>query len=255
MKTTNLFAMTLFIIGAFSLASARGEPITIIGNVADAVARDTSKPADGVGNQAADLTKAALRVGSFGGPTETNNFRDAPVFVFELPTLGAGELLSSVNFRVYLGNKQDIGVGSYDVDLWALRVSGGSTVLASDYGAGPSPAGPAGQSLLQSNFLVTGSPAGRYYETDESARSTLTSFINSNYINEGFVFIRLNVDSSIDFGANASGGTLAQGYDLISANNAVNRPELVVAVIPEPSTAVLALGAVACAVMLRRIRT
>ncbi len=254
MKTTNLFAMTL-LIGAFSLASVRGEPITIIGNVADAVASDRTKPADGIGNTTADPNKVSLRVGTFGSPTETNNFRNAPVFVFQLPTLGAGELLSSANFRVYLASKAGIGGGDYNVDLWALRVSGSSTVLDSDYGAGPSPAGPAGQSLLQPDFLVTGSPTGRYYETDESARSTLTSFINSNYINEGFVFIRPNVDSSIDFGANASGGTIDQGYELVSANNSVNKPELVVAVVPEPSTAVLALGAVACAVMLRRVRT
>jgi len=233
------FASGFMLVSLSGLPTASGEPMTIIGNVADAVARNTTESGTGSGQTVADQTKTTLRVGTFGGPTGTADFRNTPVFVFELPTLALGDYIGSAGFSVHYFSRNGAPL-PYNMDVWALRVSGSATVLASDYGAGPNPEGPSGQMLLQEDFITSSSATGQRYSTNAAANTALTQFLNANYSSGGFLFIRANVDNSLDYGANGFGGTLDQGYELGSANltapaDLQRRPELVITVVPEPS--------------------
>jgi len=232
-----VIVLTVFAFSVCLMQTNAAVIISISGSTADATPQDSTHPADGIGDGVFDLTKNALRVGAFATGTPS---RRAAVFVFDLPVLSPGQDLGNVDFRARLFAK--IGAPTYNVDLYAVRVGTSTdTVLASDYGAGPSPSG----TLLQLNFLTPSSP-NVMTSIDNTASALLGQFLKDNWVDGGRLFLRANANI-LDFSSNGTGGTIDQGYDFGSANHASfnDHPKLDLHfIIPEPSTTgLLMLGA------------
>lgn len=207
---------------------------------------------DGLGDSVQDRNKSdgTARAGAFA--TTTYPSRRAAVWAFQLPTLSLGESISVADFSVRLFSRQ--GTFTYNADLWALRTSGSSTVLASDYGAGTSPSGPAGQVLLQDNFATTSASTSVPLSTNSTADVALKNFLNANWVNGGYLFIRANVDGDpLTFAASGT-GTLNQGYSFANAATALNanKPQLNITIVPEPSSVALVVATGASLLLLRR---
>jgi hypothetical protein len=187
----------------------------IQGSPADATPEDSSPVGDGQRLNVRDLSKDALRTGTF----ETNNpTRRAAVVVFPLPNTPLPSSLERAEFSIRLFAKR--AEPSYDIDLWALRVGlpNKAEVLASDYGAGPAPLGPDSQVLIEPSFATPGTPDQRLLTSPE-ASAKLAAFLQKNWIPGGFLFLRLNPSSGTDFGGRPDGGTSDQGYDFGSADH------------------------------------
>jgi len=210
---------------------------------------------DGLGDSVQDVNKGdgTARAGAF--LTNTYPSRRAAVWALQLPTLSLGESISDADFQVRLFSRQ--GTVTYNADLWALRTSGSSTVLASDYGAGTSPSGPAGQVLLQDNFATTSASTSVPLSTNSTADVALKNFLNANWVNGGYLFIRANVDGDpLTFATDGSVGTLNQGYSFANGRTPLdaNKPQLNITIVPEPSSVALVVATGASLLLLRRRR-
>jgi hypothetical protein len=187
------------------------------GDTADAVARS-----DGT----RILTGTSGRVGAGGGFSPGG--RDA-IYVFRLPESGLGSarpvLRASVQFAVVSDQKD----GEYNIDLYGLGARTASTVLSSDYFAGPLDLSDA--TLLQKG-IIPGAHPDRGVEsvaTSAVADTALTNYLNDQYVagHAGhYVFLRLNPDV-IPISEET-------GVDVAFAESASNKPQLTLEFVPEP---------------------
>lgn len=173
------------------------------------------------------------------------------VMPFQLPNFGAvASPFTSASFGVNLYQKGN--ATATDADLYAVRLSASSAILASDYYSGAN-ADP-NATLIQASFLTPSSTtvpvdlvlSGANNLTDAAGSENLLNYLNSAY-NSGvgagqYVFLRVSYGSD----------TYATGWDAynFTSRNAALEGDwpvitYTVAPVPEPGTAALvALGSV-----------
>ena len=181
---------------------------------ADATPRNDFPSGEGGGDSVRDKTKGVIRVGSFENDLSD---RRCIVLAFTLPAASAPDNLRAVNFSIRLFSKRF--APDYHLDLWALRVAPPkeTEVQSTDYGAGKKPEGPKSQVLLEASFATPSSPDQRLICSPDAA-ALLAKFLKDNWIPGGTLFVRINPDNPLNFGARADGGTIDQGYDFGSAD-------------------------------------
>lgn len=174
------------------------------------------------------------------------------VYVFELPTLSDGEVVSTADFKTTVTGGNDWGaLYQKGVDLYGVRLSDSNVVLISDYYGGAFAATGNNGVGIQENFVYqpnnyNGSldptlPGD--YHTDDTADTALATWLQSLYdspsydpAGSNYAFIRLNGDGDLPG---------AYYFTFATANYATesDRPVLTLETIPEPaSMALLALG-------------
>lgn len=119
------------------------------------------------------------------------------VFVFELPTLPAGEIVvdADLSFFVNEGEASNFGPG---IDIWALPFRASPSVLVTDYLVSDTDSTPGVQKIADDifgqNVPIPGNVA---YETDDTADGLLASFVQTQYDNGGegnYLFVRVNTE-------------------------------------------------------------
>lgn len=221
---------SLLLVAASGVLCTLASAATITGATADAEVYANGSSPGAVGN-------GSILAGNY--YTGATNIGSA-IFVFQLPTLGAGVTFSSatLNLNVALQNSP-----TFNADLTGLtRVDASSAVLATDYSA-PS-------TSLQVGVLTPTTLAGAVTSVD------ISSWLNTQYnggANAGqYVFLSVQTPSN-------PSTTHFQGYFIGSANNSTpaNQPYISYSVtaVPEPATyGLMGAGALAGAALVRRRR-
>jgi len=176
----------------------------------------------------------------------------AYVMVFRLPTLAAGETISSASLSMYETASVGNNKRSFNLDVYGVRAANSTTVKTnqfdSDFYEGPSD--PLSTKLVDNFFSVittNPTPAGVYSNAPAAAfGSWLASFYNGATPLYSNVFIRINADIAFNNYTNSSQGastfaTFASG----DYTNAVQRPTLIMytTVPPPPVSAPVITGA------------
>ncbi|MFW6154831.1 MAG: PEP-CTERM sorting domain-containing protein [Planctomycetota bacterium] len=184
----------------------------------------------------------------------------AGVFVFELPVLPAGETVDSADFAFsVIGGNNWRALHEKGMDLYAVRMSDASNVLATDYYKGPYDGDASATAIedyivYETEELNQGAPGelGRH-DTDADGETALGDWLADQYADASYdpagtnyVFLRLSArdDLTSDY----------RYWSVASADNGTeaDRPALMITTIPEPATlGLLALGGLA---LLRRRR-
>jgi hypothetical protein len=97
---------------------------------------------------------------------------------FQMTGASAVDLLAA-DFSISLSGQS--GAPDFNVDVYASRVSTDGTILASDYQA---------STLLMSDFVTTSSTSGTY-SLDATGQSNLLAYLESNWVEDSYVFITL----------------------------------------------------------------
>lgn len=136
--------------------------------------------------------------GSNGGQVGVNGgFDYSDVYVFQLPTLAAGQQIASAAFTFY-----DSASGStYNTDLYGLGYRASSTVLPTDWYSGPNDTN---NTLLEAAIIPPSFTFSGLVTTTSAADAALLSYLNAQYtagaVGGDFVFLRLS--SSVTNGDN-----------------------------------------------------
>jgi len=172
-----------------------------------------------------------------GSVTPTSLVRSA-VFIFELPTLSAGESISTAKLEVYL-EREDVhappsGAGE-NGDVYAVRVNDALTKLSSDSFYGSDSDGSAGVLKIADNLVTPTSAVGSYNTGDST---TFGSWLAGHYTgvnpNSTYAFLRISVDD-------VPVGT----HDMFRFSEVgdANPAQLIITTVPEPATVgMLGLG-------------
>ena len=221
---------TSVLVGAVLSACAVAQAAVMSPITADLGSASTNASASsGPGNGVADGGRDNIAVGH----GAAGEFRGV-VFAFKLPTLPAGETVTSAQFSADYWTPQG-DVSGWGVNASAVRVAPTAAVAASDYGQWTGGVYSNG-TKLQSDF-VTGATAGSYgslnVSLDSTAQSTLGSYLAGNYAAGSYVFISLNANAIIPdaqigkrlfFTSNKADGSI------------VFAPELTLTTVPEPAS-------------------
>lgn len=112
------------------------------------------------------------------------------VIPFQLPTLTAGETITSAEISTQLIALS--GGLSTEIDMYAIAYRSSNTILDSDYYAGTNDSS---NQLVEKGFFTSSSSVGKHISS-ETAKATLLDFVNQQYSNGAvggdFIFIRLN---------------------------------------------------------------
>jgi hypothetical protein len=177
-----------------------------------------SEPQDGNGTSVGNPGGHTLKIGTV-GPFDEGTSGRVPVFVFQMPDLGAAAdpfLTASLSFGTAGKNANTV----VNTDLYGLaRRDATPGVLASDYYLGDLDETDA--TLLQDDILTPESDTNTIYTTDETGSAALHSYLNAQY--DGgtgaglYIYLRLSVDDPM---------TNVTGYNAYTANDDVveNRP-------------------------------
>lgn len=189
--------------------------------------------ADGPNEDAVNITNGDNRLGRRSGTVNAG-----VVYLFELPTLGANEVVTNVSLSLSISNTFFV---LEDIDLYALnaQAAGDKTIVPDDFYVGPSD--PTDAILLEDNWIADSGavqvPANTYTLTNDAE---LTSYIEDAYNTVGAggnVLFRVNQDVLSNAGAS--------NFASIRNGNTALRPslEITTTVIPEPaSLGLLAIG-------------
>jgi hypothetical protein len=179
-----LFAAAILFVGGVVSAGT----ITVNGDV-----NDTSV---GVGTNNPPLT--LLWIGQAEERAGGNNYPfgkgdTVVVYVFQLPVLPGGHIVSAANLSFDANNNFET---VWNIDLYGVRSAATSTVLTNDWSYGPGASG----TLIQDNILTpvaTTTWANR--NTDATGQTNLAVWLNQQYTvigSGGYVFLRLNPDNA-----------------------------------------------------------
>ncbi|MBL8215069.1 MAG: PEP-CTERM sorting domain-containing protein [Bryobacterales bacterium] len=172
--------LLLLLVAAMKLSAL---PISIYGDTADTMV-------SGVGLFPGFLNQNQVQNGQNGGGSVAFNY--TAVFVFQLPTLGPNEAITSAEFSPYV-----LSAGSiYPTDLYGLSYRLSSNVLGSDWYSGP---GDPVNTLIQSSFISVGIPMGRAV-TSAAGNTALLNFLKAQYAAGAqggeFIFLRLSTNGT-----------------------------------------------------------
>jgi hypothetical protein len=122
---------------------------------------------------------------------------------FQMTGVSAADLLAA-DFSISLTGKS--GAPDFNVDVYASRVSSNGAILASDYQA---------STLLMADFVTTSSATG-IYSLDATGQSNLLAYLESNWVEDSYVFITLKTSPVASVAATVSdsynfGGATASG--------------------------------------------
>jgi hypothetical protein len=228
MKTKNKIPH-LILAGLFGVSTAHAATIISIDDTSGARLYDQQQ--DGSGSNV-NLFQA-LNVG-----TKSNGagYDMHAGFVFQM-TGAADGYLEAADFSVSATGGQ--GQSIYNIDLYANRVSSSSTFNVSDYQVF--------DSLIMEDFWVVNDGLGNF-SLDATGQSNLLSYLQTNWVEDDYVFFTLKLDTAPSFiaGADANQNTI---FGFPGDNDS-----LLTVAVPEPSsTALLGLGGLA--LMLRRKRS
>jgi len=228
-------------------ASSCAEAAVLPGNTADAWLTGTAA-GDGSSGTGASAAYGSSTSNVFVGRTSTGTV-GVMVFVFQLPTLVAGESIGSASFTfTQLTNTSAL---TANIDLYGLGYRTTSAVTTGDYFVGSLDSTSA--TLLKDNWFTTGTvaSANTAYTTDSGASDNLKAYLNAQYtagaVGGNYVFLRLNYDAFSDVGR----------IEAATANNATEayRPSISYTIVPEPQTWALLGSAFFLFVAMRRRRS
>ena len=226
MKTTSLLAASALLISATALPAA-----TIITDVNAQRINDWA----GTGGITGTGDTAVSNV-FFAGDTGGNSY--ASVYVFQMTGFSSGGQFGNADFSI----TRDGGIGDADIAVDVLRISSTIDVVAGDYQL-------AFASRLETNF---GDGGNANYNLVVSGESSLTSYLQNNWVENDYLFIRLGAASI----PQSSGELTTAYYQFGSAQGgweASSTDALLTITVPEPSsTALLGLGGLALALRRRR---
>jgi hypothetical protein len=125
-------------------------------------------------------------------------------FMFELPTIAAGETIRSADFRLLITQVQGVHPAGLGGDLWALGIfdSGDkaptlSAFLESDVDSNPN------HVKLQDDWLTSQTSADAIAKTDNGASALMANMLNEFYASNPdysggkYLFLRLNPDMNL----------------------------------------------------------
>lgn len=207
--------------------------------------------------------------GSNGGQVGVNGGYDySDVFVFQLPVLAPGQLITAADFSFY----DTASSSTYNVDLYGLAYRMASTVLPSDWYSGPNDPQ---NTLIQGGIIPPSFNFSGRITTSTSADAALLAYLNAQYaagaVGGNYVFLRLSnsvingANTRVDFLYNAdvanylqsaTGTPLSYWQNLYSPRLDVTLSDVNISAVPEPSSmAFLAGGLGACVFLKRRSRS
>lgn len=229
MKTKDILQAATGCALALALATtANAAPI--LGNIADATIRADGLLQNGTAND--------LIVGRTFSAAERNG-----IFVFELPSLGAG-VFDSASFSVSLLSTTNIdGTELQNVDLYGLGRRAASTPLGDDYFAGDFGTDDTDATPLQDNFLTSAAAftgVGNTFSTDASGSAALLGYLNSQYANGAgageFVFIRAGLDAVSGTNERFSFTSAEGGIAGVGTSPSIDFEFTSTSTVPEPSS-------------------
>jgi hypothetical protein len=242
--------VALCLIACGSFAHAAG--IVIYGDVADSEVNST-----GI---------FSYDPGSLQGEVGVNGGYDySDVFVFQLPVLLPGQLITAADFSFY----DDASSSVYNIDLYGLAYRSASTVLPSDWYSGPSDPN---SHLIQGGIIPPSVSFSGRITTSNAADAALLAYLNAQYAagaaGGNYVFLRLSnsvingANTRVDFLYNADvapylegafgGPSLSYWQDLYSPRLDVTLSDVNVSAAPEPSSMALLAGGLGVCVLLKR---
>jgi len=174
----------------------------------------------------------------FAGDTNGNSY--ASVYVFQMTGFTSGAQITAADFSI----SKTGGSGDANIAVDVLRTASADTVLEADYQA-PTVAS------LDTNF---GDGVNANYSLGTVGEGTFTTYLQNNWVENNYIFIRLGADSIPQDGTELTStyyqfGSSQGGWSASSTDAQLT----VSTVVPEPSSAALLGGLLALsAVMLRR---
>jgi len=194
---------------------------------------DTNSTFDGVGNITADhLVQVGTKQSGAGHAVNGG-------YAFQM-TGSSSIYLDAVDFSVSYDSKQLSP--TWNVDVYATRVSSDSTFSASDYENG---------TLLMEDFVTTTSTFGSK-SLDATGQANLFTYLQNNWVEDDYIFITLKADPVV-----LTNNDLNETYTFSSGAptwEAGKSNALLIISVPEPSsTALLGLGL--SSMLLRRRRS
>lgn len=176
---------------------------------------------------------ATMRLGASSSFTPALQGSRVVVFVFQLPSPGAGEQAVVVDADFQFTITTDRTDGAYNIDLYGLGLRESATVLSSDNYAGEFDDSDA--TLLQDNLIPAAHP-NNGVEAVNHTSTALVDYLNDQYGLDGsgagkYVFLRLNPDQVP--------GNENTGVDVALPGNSTAKPQLSVTFVPEPSVIIL----------------
>jgi hypothetical protein len=241
-------ALCLIACGSFAHAAS----IVIYGDVADSEVNST-----GI---------FSYDPGSLQGEAGVNGGYDySDVFVFQLPVLAPGQLITAADFSFY----DNASSSKYNVDLYGLSYRSASTVLPSDWYSGP---GDSQNTLLQAGIIPASYNFSGRITSSTGADAVLLAYLNAQYVagaaGGNYVFLRLsssvtNGDNlNVDFLYNADlayylqnaypGSSLSYWENLYSPRLDLTLSDVNVSAAPEPSSMALLAGGLGVCVLFKR---
>ncbi|QTN30773.1 hypothetical protein HZ994_11475 [Akkermansiaceae bacterium] len=195
----------------------------ILGELADAeIAPNQSTAPFTYGIQ--NLSWTSLSAGTSGG----NVGRDrSVVFPFLLPSLGSiSNPFSAVSFSANLESLDNSPLGN--VRIYGLGKRDTATVLTTDYYAATSTLDTTDATLIQTNFIPSGTTGTGLKNTDNAGDAKLIAYLNAQYAGGAgagkYVFLRLATDTPQTGGSSRFRFTSADGA--VAASNAAIRPQI-----------------------------
>ena len=157
-------------------------------------------------------------------------------FVFEMDGIGDPSSIDTANFSVSLTSKSTANLPTWNVDVYANRVSSSNAFENADYENG---------TLIMEDFVVTTDSPGSY-TLDSTGQANLSTFLQNNWVDGSFVFFSLKSDpiqtALVTGDPRYTFGGSSSSDAQLSVSTAV----------PEPS--VLALAALGVLLLYRRAR-
>jgi hypothetical protein len=183
------------------------------------------------------------------------------VYVFQLPTLAAGESFADATFSFTLlqngatqvsgANFASSGTPAFSLDLYGLGRRASAAVAAGDVYFGATPDATDATLLLQS-FITSTTSVG----TVNFSAPTLATYLNEQYASGagagGYVFLRLNPNGAAGSGNTEPGYRVSMAENTGTTSYSKIAPVIDYAVVPEPGTAFMAIMGGAGLLLLRR---